>query len=248
MRALVGTPIRHLGTVDSTMEEAARWAGQGAPHGAVVVAEHQTGGRGRHGRSWADAPDQSLLLTLVLRPTAGPDRVGLIPLAAGLAIAEVAASLGADARIKWPNDVRVERRKLAGVLAETTWSGARARVLLGVGLNVAQATFPPSLVDTATSLRLATGQPIARLAPLRPILDRLGALLDLAEADPAALLAAVEARLEGIGETVTVRDPASGRVVAEGRALSLAPNGALRLATDAGEHAVVAGEVTLAPP
>lgn len=243
--AALGTPARHLALVGSTMDEAAAWAADGAPHGAVVVAEHQRGGRGRHGRAWAAAPGQSLLFTLVLRPSLGADRVGLVPLAAGLAVAEAADAFGAEARLKWPNDVRVEGRKLAGVLAETTWTAGRPCVLLGIGLNVAQATFPPDLA--ATSLRLATGQPIQRLDPLGPILDRLADRLALAEADPVALVAAVEARVEGLGTTAEVREPGTGRLVTRGTLLGLAADGALRLGTAAGEEAVYAGEVTLAP-
>ena len=142
----------------------------------------------------------------------------------------------------------MDGRKLAGILAETTWTRGRACVLLGIGLNVAQDAFPSPLDETATSLRLETGQPVPRLAPLRPILDRLADLLALAEADPAALVAAVEARLERVGEAIEVRDPASGALVAAGRVLGLAPSGALRLATAGGERTVYAGEVTLAAP
>ena len=246
--ATLGTPARHLESVGSTMDEAAAWAADGAPHGALVVAEHQRGGRGRHGRTWDAPPGQSLLLTVVLRPDLPSDRVGLIPLAAGLAVAEATEAFGVAAEVKWPNDVRVEGRKLAGVLAETTWSRGSACVLLGVGMNVAQGAFPPPLDRTATSLRLETGQPVPRLAPLRPILDRLGALLTLAESEPAALLAAVEARLERVGDEIEIRDPASGALIAAGRVLGLAPTGALRLQTRDGERAVYAGEVTLATP
>ena len=246
--AALGTPARYLAEVGSTMDEAAAWAAVGAPHGAVVVAEHQRGGRGRHGRPWTAPPGQSLLFTVVLRPDLAADRVGLVPLAAGLAVADAAASFGVGARVKWPNDVRVDGRKLAGVLAETTWARGRPCVALGVGLNVAQDAFPSPLDRTATSLRLETGQPVSRLAPLRPILDRLGELLALAGSDPAALVACVEARMERGGERVEVRDPASGRALTAGRVLGLSPTGALRLATDAGERAVYAGEVTLAAP
>lgn len=239
----LGRPARHLGAVGSTMDEAAAWAAEGAPHGALVVAEHQSAGRGRHGRRWASGPSRSLLFTLVLRPGLGADRLGLVPLAAGLAVAEAAGAFGVEARLKWPNDVRVEGRKLAGVLAETAWARGRPRVLLGVGLNVAQSAFPDGL--EATSLRLEAGRPVGRLEPLDPVLGALGHRLAQAEASPAALLEAIEARLERPDGPVEVRDPATGRRVARGVVLGLAPDGALRLEAEAGETSVYAGEVTL---
>ena len=242
--ARLGEPARHLGTVGSTMTEAARWAREGAPHGALVTAERQTAGRGRHGRRWTD-DGRSLLLTLVLRPGLHPDRLGLVPLAAGLAVAETAEALGVSARLKWPNDVRVSGRKLAGVLAEST-HGASTTVLLGVGLNVGQMGFPEDL--RATSLALEAGRPIDRREPLDRLLDRLGHRLDQTEADGAGLLAEVEARMEALGESVTVRDPASGRVLAEGTIRGLEPDGALCVLTATGPRAVHAGEVTLAAP
>ena len=223
------------------MDEAARWAAEGAPHGALVVAEHQHGGRGRHGRAWVGAPGQSLLFTLVLHPTLPLERAGLLPLAAGLAVAEAVEAFGVAASVKWPNDVRVDGRKLAGVLA-----GARGgRVLLGVGLNAGQSSFPPELADVATSLRLETGQPVDRLAPLAPVLRRLEERLGQAASAPDRLVAAVEGRMEAVGTAVAVQDPGSGRTLHRGTVLGLAPDGALRLATAAGETAIYAGEVTL---
>lgn len=228
------------------MTEAAAWAASGAPHGAAVVAEHQTGGRGRHGRVWADTPGESLMLSLVLRPALRSERVGLVGLAGGLAVAEAAARFGVAATLKWPNDVRVDGRKLAGVLAEASWSAARPTVILGIGMNVRQASFPPTLADRATSLHRVTGRPVERLAPLAPLLDRLAVHLAEAEDAPRRLVRAVEARMEGIGETVAVGFPGLDRPPLEGVVLGLAPDGALRLDTDAGETHVRAGEVTLA--
>ena len=229
------------------MTEAAAWAASGAPHGALVVAERQTAGRGRHGRAWTDAPGQSLLFSLVLRPTLPPDRLGLVPLAAGLAVAEAAETFGVRASVKWPNDVRVDGQKLAGVLTEATWAGVASTVILGIGVNVGQAAFPEPLADLATSLRLANGQPVERLAPLTPILARLGVRLAEAEDKPGALIQAVEARMEGVGEPVTVGFPDRARTPLSGDLLGLAPDGALRLRTEVGEKAVHAGEVTLSP-
>ncbi len=242
----LGSPVRHLGAVVSTMTEAAAWAAGGAPHGALVVAEHQTGGRGRHGRAWTDAPGESLMLSLVLRPRLAAGRLGLVGLAAGLAVAEAVERFGVEATLKWPNDVRVGERKLAGVLAEATWSGPRPTVVLGIGMNVRQTSFPSALADRAVSLRQVIGRPVERLDPLAPLLDRLAARLADAEAAPDRLVRAVEGRMEGIGSAVAVCFPGVDLAPLEGVVLGLAPDGALRLGTDAGEEHVRAGEVTLA--
>lgn len=231
------------------MTEAAVWAAEGAPHGALVVAEAQTAGRGRHGRTWHDAPGASLMLSLVLRPTLRPERLALVGLAAGLAVAETADGFGAAARLKWPNDVLAagadgRLAKLAGVLAEAAWAGAAPVVILGIGLNVRQTDFPDGLA--ATSLRLASGRDVERLAPLGPLLERLAARLADAESAPEALLADVEARLVGVGETRAVRFPGTDRPAVVGTIAGLASDGALRLETPSGEQTVHAGEVTLA--
>ncbi|HEX9952506.1 MAG TPA: biotin--[acetyl-CoA-carboxylase] ligase [Rubricoccaceae bacterium] len=246
-RRPLGHPARHLADVGSTMAEAAAWAD--APHGALVVAETQSAGRGRHGRVWQDEPGASLLLSIVLRPRLAPERLGLVGLAAGLALAETAEAFGATAALKWPNDVLAagpDRRlaKLAGVLAEASWAGAVPRVVLGAGLNVRQRAFPDDLAGT--SLRIATGRDIERLAPLGPFLDAFAIRLDDAERAPASFLAAVEARLVGIGEPCTVAFPGTDRPALAGTAAGLAPDGALRVATPLGEQTVHAGEVTLA--
>ena len=244
----LGHPARHLDAVGSTMAEAAAWAEGGAPHGAVVVAEHQRAGRGRWGRTWADEPGQSLMLSVVLRPALDGGGGGLVPLAAGLALAEALDAFGVAASVKWPNDVRQGGRKLAGVLAEASWAGRRPTVVLGVGLNVEQATFPPSLAEVATSVRLVTGRPVERLAPLAPFLGRLARRLADAEAHAARLVADVEGRMEGRGEDVAVAFPGTDRAPVEGRVVGLDATGALRLETDGGERVVHAGEVTLAVP
>ena len=241
--ARLGAPARHLGAVGSTMTEAAAWAAEGAPHGALVTARHQSAGRGRHGRAWAAGPGEGLLFTVVLRPSLGPDRLGLVPVAAGLAVAEAVEAWGVRASLKWPNDVRVGGRKLAGVLAEASHGPAGPVVLLGVGLNVRQRAFPPGLA--ATSLAAETGRDADPLGVLPGVLRRLEARLADVAAEPGAVVRDAEARLER--GAVGVRDPGSGRTVAAGRVLGLAPDGALRLATDGGERTVHAGEVTLAP-
>ena len=168
----LGTPARHHASVGSTMTEAAAWAAAGAPHGAVVVAETQTAGRGRHGRTWQDVPGASLMLSVVLRPRLAPERLGLVGLAAGLALAETAEAFGASAVVKWPNDVLAagpdgRLAKLAGVLAEASWSGTAAR--RRPRCRPERASRRPSpRACRATSLRIATGRdrrPARRRSP-----------------------------------------------------------------------------------
>lgn len=227
------------------MAEAAAWAAGGAPHGALVVAEHQTAGRGRHGRTWTDAPGGSLMLSLVLRPHLRPDALGLVGLAAGLAVAEALDGFGVGAALKWPNDVRVSGRKVSGVLAEAAWTGPRPAVLLGVGLNVRSESVPADLEHRATSLSSEAGLLVGRLEPLRPLLDRLQVRLADAEDRPDVLISEVERRLEGTSSEVAVSFPGVEREPVRGRVLGLAPDGALRLDTSGGVVSVRAGEVTL---
>ena len=178
--ARLGSPRLHLRETTSTNDRARELAQAGAPHGTLVSAAEQTAGRGRQGRTWAAPPGRALLLSLVLRepPT-------LLPLAAALAVAEVA---GADAQIKWPNDVLLEGHKVAGILAEGRPQDGWA--VLGIGLNVALRVedLPPELHETAGTLGLAP-------ADLEPTLERLLAAIERTIAlDPATLLDAYRAR------------------------------------------------------
>ncbi|MEM1271348.1 MAG: biotin--[acetyl-CoA-carboxylase] ligase, partial [Bacteroidota bacterium] len=117
-------PIRHLAEVDSTNLRAMAWVRTGAPHGAVLTADYQSAGRGRHQRAWISARGQNVMLSMILR-TAFGNRVGWVPLAAGLAVAETVdaitneAGTPVQAQVKWPNDVRIGTGKLAGILAES---------------------------------------------------------------------------------------------------------------------------------
>ncbi|MEL6615689.1 MAG: biotin--[acetyl-CoA-carboxylase] ligase, partial [Bacteroidota bacterium] len=171
----LGRPHRHLPSVGSTQAEAAEWAASGAKSGALVTADHQTTGRGRLGREWADEPGRDLALSLVLRPSLPADRLGLVPLAAGLAVVDALDSRVREVALKWPNDVLVAGRKIAGVLAETTWrtcgsGGQSPTVLLGIGVNVNRRAFPDALADRATSLVLASGDEHDRAALLADLL------------------------------------------------------------------------------
>ena len=180
MTARLGFPRLHLRETTSTNDRARELAQAGAPHGTLVTAAEQTAGRGRQGRTWAAPHGRALLLSLVLR-----DPPTLLPLAAALAVADVA---GADAQIKWPNDVLRDGRKVAGILAEGRPQDRWA--VLGIGLNVALRVedLPPELHETAGTLGLAP-------ADLEPTLERLLAAIERTIAlDPATLLDAYRAR------------------------------------------------------
>jgi BirA family biotin operon repressor/biotin-[acetyl-CoA-carboxylase] ligase len=163
----LGSSISYFSTVASTNDIAAERAANG-DEGAVVLAEAQTAGRGRMGRGWFSPPGNGLYVSVVLAPAGSVDgerALTLVTLAAGVALAEgveAAAALRAD--IKWPNDLYVARRKLAGVLAEAApqSSGVPPTVVLGYGINVGASAYPPALVDRATSLETELGRPVDR--------------------------------------------------------------------------------------
>jgi BirA family biotin operon repressor/biotin-[acetyl-CoA-carboxylase] ligase len=222
----LGRPRLHLRATTSTNDRARALAQGGAPHGTLVTADEQHAGRGRQGRTWSAPPRRALLLSLVLR-----DPPALLPLAAALAVAEIA---GPEARIKWPNDVLVEDRKVAGILAEGRQHEGWA--VLGIGVNVALRVdeLPPELHATAGTLGLTP-------ADLEPTLERLLAALEraLALAD-AALLEAYERRDALRGQEIAW---AGGRGTAAG--VDAAGRLVVELA-DGGRTALSAGEVHLA--
>jgi BirA family transcriptional regulator, biotin operon repressor / biotin---[acetyl-CoA-carboxylase] ligase len=178
--AALGRPRVHLRATTSTNDRARALATAGAPHGTLVTAGEQTAGRGRQGRTWAAPPGRALLLSLLLR-----EHDPLLPLRAGLAVADLA---GDGARVKWPNDVLLDGRKLAGILVEGRPQEGWA--VLGVGVNVAvdPAQLPPELQATAATLGRTPDQ-------LEPTLTELLALLTARLAEPAAdCLAELRAR------------------------------------------------------
>jgi BirA family biotin operon repressor/biotin-[acetyl-CoA-carboxylase] ligase len=242
----LGRPLHVLATTSSTNDEAKRAAREGAPHGATWVAEEQTAGRGRQGRSWLSAPGESLLASVLLRVVCPPSRLPPIALLAGLAVRDAVATAapGAAVRIKWPNDVLAGEgdRKIAGVLVEAITTGSRVdAVVVGFGVNVHARGFPPEIADRATSVALvgsATPDRGALLADVLAALDR-----DLAVV-VARGLGVVRARLESA-------DALRGRRVRndagdEGVAAGIDDDGRLTVVRDGGAISRwAAGEVHL---
>jgi BirA family biotin operon repressor/biotin-[acetyl-CoA-carboxylase] ligase len=222
--AAIGSPRVHYRQTDSTNERARELAAAGAPNGTLVTAAEQSAGRGRQGRRWTAPPGRALLCSLVIR-----DPPRLLPLAAGVAVAEVA---GAQARVKWPNDVLVDGLKVAGILVEGRPQEGWA--VLGIGLNVAvrEEDFPPELAGRAGTLGLGAGA-------VEPTLGRLLAGLER------WLPAPSDAVLWAVRERDALLDRPVRWSGGEGRGAGIDAEGRLLVATDGGQIALDAGEVHL---
>jgi BirA family biotin operon repressor/biotin-[acetyl-CoA-carboxylase] ligase len=172
----IAGPLRAYRALPSTQIAARAWAAAGAPEGAVLLADHQSEGRGRHGRPWTAPGGTALLFSVVLHPRLALARWPEIPLAAGCAVADALETVApVSAQLKWPNDVLVDGWKLAGILAEGV-AGDAPRVVLGIGVNVSQveSDWPADLAGRARSLR-GLGFVVARETLLAAILRRLEA-------------------------------------------------------------------------
>lgn len=199
--------VRRVDETASTNADVSAAAREGAPAGVVIVAEHQTAGRGRLDRSWEAAPGSGLAMSVLLRPERLPaDMWPWIPLVAGLAVADAVRTLGRDVALKWPNDVELDGYKLAGLLVERVETPTGPAAVVGIGLNVAM-TAEQLPVPTATSLHLA-GVEASRDDVLTAVLDALDTrLLLLDESSPAMLRAAYVEVCGTIGGHVEVSLP-----------------------------------------
>ncbi|MUV59855.1 biotin--[acetyl-CoA-carboxylase] ligase [Halobacterium sp. CBA1126] len=230
--------VEYHDAVPSTNDRARELAADGASD-AAVVADRQTGGRGRRGREWS-SPSGGVWLSLALRPDVPPARVPLVTLAAAVAVTDAAREAGVDAAIKWPNDCIVPREgvdrggdKLAGVLTEMEGEASRVSwVVVGVGVNAD--VDPDELAGDATSVRAEAGA-VDRRAFVQRFLERFDGLRD----DPEAVLAAWRDRAATLGERVRV-ETADGDVV--GDAVDVTEHGALVVETADGRQVVHAGD------
>ena len=239
----VRLPIRLLAfeSIDSTNEEARRRAAQGAPEGLAVTAETQTKGRGRRGRSW-DSPPGNLYCSLLLRPGCSARAAANLSFAAALAVYDSVAPLlpgSAEIRFKWPNDVLLDGRKLAGVLLESEIKGEKLEwLIVGAGVNVAH--FPEQTEFPATSLAAAGCRASVRDV-MEPYFDNLRFWYTCWQDSGFALLRAEWlARAHGIGETTEVR---LGNEWLRGRFVDIDSHGALLLETAGGLRSITAGDV-----
>ncbi len=221
--------------LDSTNRHALDAARAGAADGLVVVADEQTAGRGRLGRSWESPPGSSLLVTVLLRRAGGFAEPNRAVMAAGVALVMAVEDVaGVPAGLKWPNDLVVADRKLAGLLAESDGD----MLVVGAGCNVNWAAFPDELADTATACNVESGLPVDRDALLDTFLDAFAAALATGD----AVVDAYRARLVTLGRTVRVHPLRGDDIV--GTAVGVTEAGALVVRDDSGvEHTVTAADV-----
>ena len=248
----LGRPIEGHLAAPSTNTLAAQRAAEGVDEGYTVLAEHQTAGRGRLGRTWNAQAGRNLTFSLVLRPPLSPGRLGLVTLAGALAVAETLDAFIAPlaVAVKWPNDLLLHNRKCCGMLLESAFPqtpGTPPAVVLGIGLNVNQDAFAPALESRATSLLLEMGRPVPRAPLLAHLLLRLeAAYASLFEDEGATVRAAYEARMFGLHQPVLLRQTNEETHI-QGVIEGISSEGALRLKTDKGLETFHAGEVTTEP-
>lgn len=238
--------IHHFFQVDSTNNVAMRLGQEGEPHGAVVVAEEQTAGRGRVGNAWHSEKTSGIYLSVLLRPPIPPQQAPLITLLAGLAIRDaVREQTGLDADIRWPNDVLLGSKKFCGILTEMHAEPHQVRfVVVGIGINVNNARLPDALAGSATSLRIESGRAHSRLELTVKLLRAL-------ERDYNQFLAAgAAAPVERFAKASTWASGKRVRIATVNGAFTgvttgLEPSGLLRVKRDdtGATEVVIAGEV-----
>jgi BirA family transcriptional regulator, biotin operon repressor / biotin---[acetyl-CoA-carboxylase] ligase len=250
---LAGLPlgaVRFYERTTSTNDEAADWVNQNAPDLALVIADEQTAGRGRSGRSWFTPPGAALAFSLVLRLPEPAQMPSLIPRHTALGALAVCAAIqqefSSPSEVKWPNDILVNRRKIGGVLAEADWLGQQLTALIiGIGVNVSPASIPSpeQLNYPATCLELECAQRVDRPILLRAILTHL--LLWRSRIHEAAFIQAWEGALAFRGEWVTITTAGEAQY---GELLGINQDGSLRLlARDGQIFSAYAGDVHLRP-
>ena len=247
-RARHVTRVHCHGAVGSTNAEALDLAKAGAPHGTLVIADRQTAGRGRMGRRWESPPGVGLWFSWILRPDLPLASGFLVTVAGALAVVEAAGRMtGRSAHVRWPNDVLIGERKLAGILAEARGDAGRLEaVVLGIGVNVNQSEgdFPAELSGTATSMTIESGHAFDRALVLAGIVESFELIYDRMMRDGGRQLIDEWRRVMPlIGQRISLT-LADG--VVTGRALAIADDGALVVEDDGGAcRSFHAGDVRL---
>jgi BirA family biotin operon repressor/biotin-[acetyl-CoA-carboxylase] ligase len=233
--------VRWHASVPSTMDVASSLVSAGAAHGVVVGADQQTSGRGRRGRVWESPAAAGLYFSFIARPALSANAaLPLITLAAGVGVRDgILAALGWAPQLKWPNDVMVGGRKLAGILAEGVAIGTAAQaVVIGVGLNVLPSAYPPEVAARATSLEAELGRAVDRGQVLAAVLAGLWDRLATLERSPGDILQAWRAAAPSASGTRVEWDNRTGTTA------GIDDSGALLVRTSSGIERIISGELS----
>ena len=240
-----GSKIFTFETIDSTNNCARALAGCWAEEGTLVYAERQTAGKGRLGRSWLANPYENLTFSLILRPILPPEALNLLPLYAAVAVAEaIEHETGLSVECKWPNDLLIGGKKSAGILLEGSLKeDGLDYVVLGIGVNVNQTSFPDDIAPRATSLKVQAGRDIDRILLLRQILKTLEShYTAIMKKGFHNLLPLWLSRTTMVNKEISVTQ--DGTVIS-GIVKGLSPEGALILDAGGTEKTLFAGDVTI---
>jgi BirA family biotin operon repressor/biotin-[acetyl-CoA-carboxylase] ligase len=244
----LGQTLHCSDELPSTNDRARELADAGASHGEVVVAESQSAGRGRRGRNWASPPGRNLYLSVILRPNLPPQRAPEITLVASVAACDACRKAGVEVGIKWPNDLLVGGRKVAGILTELSAEPDLVHwVVLGIGVNLnsGPGDFPAELRGQATSLSIERGQPVPRALFAAALLSELEQWLDRHAAEGfGPIREAWRERSVTLGREVRV-DAEGGEI--SGVAEDIDASGALLVRGKSGLARVVSGDVRMVP-
>lgn len=207
-----GKEVLYFAETDSTNTEAKKAAENGAPHGTLAVAEHQTGGKGRRGRTWDSPGGTGIFMSLILRPDMAPTHASMLTLVAALAAAKgIEACAQVESLIKWPNDIVINGRKICGILTEMSADPDCINyVVVGIGINVNMEQFPEEICQVAASIYTESGRKLKRSVLISAVMEAFEEYYSafMETADMSSLLEEYNGKLANCGRTVRVLDPA----------------------------------------
>lgn len=244
--AWIGKELIYLDSVDSTNTRVKQLAEAGYPDGTLVVADQQTSGRGRSGRTWESPAGSAIYMSLLLKPDINPGNASMITLVTALAIARAITDLtGKTAGIKWPNDIVMNGKKVCGILTEMRAKPDHVDyIVVGVGINIHADAFPEEISDRATSLYLETGTHYDRVDLVERVWEAFEYYygIYLQTEDLSRLVEEYNSRLVNMGQGVKVLDP---KEPFEGTAMGITPRGELIVDTEEDRKLVFSGEVSV---
>lgn len=245
-----GSRLVFLEETDSTNNQAKLLAAGGAAHGTLVVADRQNAGRGRRGRSWESPSGTGIFMSLILKPAFLPDRASMLTLVAALAASKAVEEVsGLEARIKWPNDLVVNKKKVTGILTEMSADMSQIHyVVVGIGINVNMIEFPEEIRETATSLSLEAGHEVDRACLIAAFLRYFEEEYEKFEKteDLSLLQEEYNNRLINRGKEVKILDPIHPEGEYHGLALGIDAQGGLLVEKKNQElETITSGEVSV---